>query len=150
MLALRSQGDTPQVLADQSVLTVEATELYLLDSRESTGFATQAAPVAGFNFYTGASLDVPPGQLWYVWHYIFVLTTGAGETIKAAPAVNLDGVGAGAVVGDYIDAAASQSIRGRNDRPFWAGPGTQFGFVCQSVVGAPDAQGALVITRLKI
>lgn len=150
MLALRSQGDTPQVLADQSVLTIDATELYLLDSRESTGFATQAAPATGFNFYTGSSLDVPAGELWYVWHYILVLTTGAGEAITAAPAVNLDGVGAGAIVGDYYAAAASQSIRGMNSRPFWAGPGTQFGFVCQSVTGAPDAQGALIITRLRV
>lgn len=150
LLGLRSSGETPHALADQLVTTLDATELFLLDTRENTGFAQQLAPVTGFNFYTGNTLDVPVGQLWYVWHYILLLTSGAGQSIEAAPAVNLEGVGAGAVVGDYVTAAANQAVRGWNPHPFWAGPGTQFGFVVKSVTGAPRADGALVITRLRV
>lgn len=150
MLGLRAGGLTPRQLADQSVLTVDGTDLFLLDTRVSTGFALQAAPAAGFNFYSPFPLEVPAGEIWYVWHYILLAVTGAGEAIVAAPAVNLDGVGAGALVGDYITVAASQSIRGREQRPFWAGPGSQFGFVCTSVTGAPDVSGCAVVTKLRV
>lgn len=149
LLSLRSSGDTPQVLADSAVLTLDATPLYLLDSREATGFFTNAAPATGFNFFTTA-MTVPPGELWYVWHYILVLQTGVGVTIDAAPAINLDGVGAGAVIGDYQVVAASQSVRAFNSLPFWAGPGSGFGFNVRSLTGAPTVQGNAVITRLRI
>jgi len=148
-LNLKERGRTPGVLADQLVETFEGRDLFLLDSREFTGFFTNAAPANGFNFYT-SRMAVPPGELWYVWHYIVVATTGAGVTVDLCPAINLDGVGAGAVIGDYAAAAASQSIRLGNMTPFWAGPGSDFGFVVRSLVGAPSIQGGAVITRLKV
>lgn len=149
LLNLKERGRTPGVLADQIVQTIEGRDLFLLDSREFTGFFTNAAPATGFNFFT-TRMAVPPGELWFVWHYIVVATTGAGVTVDLCPAINLDGVGAGAVIGDYQAAAASQSIRLGNMTPFWAGPGSDFGFVVRSLAGAPSIQGGAVITRLKI
>lgn len=148
-LNLKERGRTPGILADQVVETIESRDLFLLDSREFTGFFTNNAPANGFNFFT-TRMAVPPGELWYVWHYIVVVTNGVGVTADLCPAINLDGVGAGAVVGRYEASLASQSIRLGNDRPFWAGPGSDFGFVVRSLAGAPSVQGGAIITRLRI
>lgn len=149
MLALRDSGAAPRLLADQVVGTVSMDELFLIQDRESAAGFSNAAPAVGVNFYTPA-LIVPPGELWYVWHYAVVCQPGAGAAIDLAAAVNLDGLSLTCTLGDFVAAAAAQQVRARADLPFWAGPGSQMGFVTRSVTLAPTVNAGIAFTRLRI
>lgn len=148
-LALRNQGLTPQTLADQAVLTVESLEMFLLDTRVSTGVSDQAAPAVGANIFTQAIL-VPAGELWYVWHYTVAATLAAGEAIDLAPASNLDGVSITMPVGDYAAGTAGQNVRTYIRAPFWAAAGSTLGFLVRSVTLAPLVQGSALVTKLRV
>jgi len=151
LLSLRDSGEAPRLLADSIVGTVDFSELFLLQDREIITTAVQPNPIVGANFFPAPiDLVVPPGQLWYIWNYVCACTTGAGETMDLAPSVNLDGLPLSAPVGDYAACIANQQVRVYSRSGFWAGPGSQFGFVVRSLTLQPDVSAALVISRLRI
>jgi hypothetical protein len=152
-LGLRADGRTPQQLADVIAGTFQTNDLFLLDTRETIITNTNAAPAVGANQYGGGGTGVPlvpPGELWYVWHYFCSATAGAGAAIDLAPSANIDGLGTQVPLGGYVAVAATQNGRPKADDGFWAGPGTELGFVVRSVTLAPTVNGGVVFTRLKI
>ena len=149
LLSLRDSGEAPRLLADTIVGTVQMQELFLLQDREVSTGPTNAAPAVGANFFT-PSVVVPAGQLWYVWEYFVASSPGAGAAIDMAAAAVLDGLSLMMPLGDYASAAATQNVRCRADHPFWAGPGTEFGFTVRSVTLAPSVAVGLIFTRIRI
>jgi hypothetical protein len=149
LLSLRDQGQTPQLLADQAVQVVESRDLFLLDTRELINVGLQTTPVVGANFFTPDAITVPAGELWYVWHYGVASSPLAGEAITFAAAVQMDGLPIMVPMTAYIAGAATQEVR-IAAAGFWAGPGSKFGFLVQTVTLAPDVNGFCVVTKLKI
>lgn len=149
LLGLRAGGATPQDLADVVAGVVDFTPLYLLDTREWLQATIQPNPVLGTNSW-GAAFVVPPGELWYLWHYLVSASPGAGEQIDIAPAFLPDGLPATIPLGDYVNGTAGQNTRSYLRAPVWCGPGTELAFLVRSLTLQPDVTGAAIITRLRI
>lgn len=150
LLGLKSGGITPQDVASQLVGVIDLTQLYLLNDRENVATGTIAALAVGANFYVAATA-VPAGQLWYVWDYMVSVSAGAGAAADIAAGITYDGTSSGMLLGDYVSVAANQSVRARcNPRGFWAGAGSEFFVHCRSQTLTPAANGAIIITRLRI
>lgn len=152
-LSLRAGGQTPSELADVIAGTFDLKEMFLLDTREQIVSNINAAPAVGVNAYGGAApgdMAVPPGELWYVWHYTAIGAPGAGAAIDLCAAAAIDGASTTFPVGDYASAAATQQVRARASQPFWAGPGSTLLFLVRSVTLAQNVQGVALITRLRI
>lgn len=150
LLALFEKGQAPSSLTDNVQGVVDLRDQYLLNLRQYHSFAIVGAPVVGNNFF-GAPLDtVPPGELWFVWHYLIVSTLAAGEAIDFLPSFSPDGNDVSCPVGDFASGAALQQVRAYARSPFWAGPGSRFNFIVRSLTAAPDVFGALVVTKLRV
>lgn len=155
ILALRMQGKTPGILADQVVQTVEGLELFLLDNRVYIQANQNVAPVVGGNVFPAGALPngelkVPAGELWYVWALVISVTNGGATAIDICGTANLDGNPIQVPVTDFEAAAINQHVRVANRGGFWAGPGSQLGFAVRSVTGAPVINGSCVVSRLRV
>jgi len=151
LLGLKERGSGPRDFSEQVVGTVNMTELYLLQNRETILSGNNAAPIVGSNFFAAPNdLLVPANELWYCWHYSVSSTPGAGAAIDMAPILLGDGSANSVNLGFYIAAAATQQARTFMTYPFWAGPGSQLGFTVRSVTLAPTVNANLVFTRLRV
>jgi len=150
LLALRNSGEAPQLIADQLVATADLTDLYLLDTRERIDTLTEPAPAVGFNVYSTGDFTVPAAELWYVWAYALIAAPGGAEAIRLCPCVLIDGTPMATPTGDMESAAANEQVRPWSRSKFWLGPGSQLGFIVQSVTGAPAVNASAIITRLRV
>jgi hypothetical protein len=146
LLDLKEKGAGPREFADQIVGTVSVDQLYLLQGRETLLTAAVASPVVGFNAFTTV---VPANEVWYVWKYWVASVTAAGEAVTIQPSVLFDGVSSAPLAAQGAAPASSGIWVGSNE-PFFATPGSAFGFLCAAVTLAPDVQGGLVITKLRV
>lgn len=150
ILGLKDMGLTVREFAQTLAPTIDLTQLFMLNQRETIGNFSQPTPVLGANQFN-PRLFVPAGELWYVWDYNITATTGAGEAIELACGINYEpGIGLTAIRGDYNNVLASQAGRIGCLQPFWAPPGTEFGFAVKSLTLAPDVFGGITITRLRV
>lgn len=145
-LGLQNFGEAPRELAMAYAPTIDVRELFLLDSRETVIFTTQATPVVGSNFFANGA--VPAGELWFVWQYFVGATPGAGEAIRLGPSIQYQSVNM--PVGFAETIAATQNGRAFAQAPFWASPGSVFGFWAQSLTLAPDVDAAAFVTKLRV
>lgn len=148
LLDLRVQGQGPREFSEQVVGTVDVTLNYLLQGRETLLTGNAGAPVLGFNSYT-VPVRVPANELWYVWEYYTGTIIGAGAAIAFAPACNFDGI-AGFALSTMVGGVATEGIWQPANRPFWAAPGSELGFLCKSVTLAPVLAGAYLVTKLRL
>jgi len=146
LLDLKEKGQGPRDFADQVVGIVRMDDLYLLQGRETFLTAAVATPAVGFNPFTTV---VPANEIWFVWEYWVAAVTAAGEAVSIQPAVLFDGVSA-APTGPPLAALASSGVWAPSAKRFWATPGSTFGFLCQSFTLAPDVQGGLLVTKLRV
>jgi hypothetical protein len=142
-------GQTPSFLAEQIVPTVDVGDLYLLNGRESI----QAAVVAGaLGFGTFPDLNVPPGEIWWVWAYSVTSAAplGAGQSCHAKATVRLGQINAQAF-SPRVSATVGEVFSTEAAKRFYVGAGGGFGYVLESVVAGPISIGAVVtFTRLQI
>jgi hypothetical protein len=148
ILTLRERGSGPRTFAEEVQGTMDLTPLYLLENRETLDFGPTGALIVSANSLT-VPVFVPPGELWYVWHYEAICAPGAGAAASVAPGVIFDGT-VGIALGPYVDAAATGDVRAPSYGPFWAAAGSQIVVLCRSVTLAPTAKAAGVFTRLKV
>ena len=145
ILGLKERGRGIPQLADQAVGILDIGQLYLLDNRELVTFTTITTAALGVNVFTE---QVPPGELWYVWFLSIGSSPGAGEAIDLAAAYNPEGMPLSYVAG-YVAGTANQVVQTALG-PFWAGPGTKFGFAVRSQTLTPDVGGNAIVTKLKV
>jgi hypothetical protein len=148
LLDLKERGKGPNQFSEQVVGTVDLTQLYLLQGRETINTVNNAAPAVGQNSW-GTPLLVPANEVWFVHHYLATSQVGAGAAVDLATSMNPDGT-AGFMLGDYVAGAATQNVRARASLPFIATPGTELTFLVRSVTLAPSIAGALLVTKLKV
>lgn len=146
LLDLKEKGMGPREFADQVVGTVELRDNYLLQERQTLLTAAVATPVVGFNAFTTV---VPANEIWFVWEYWVASVTAVGEAVTIAPACLFDGVSS-APLNQMAAAAASSGVWNPSTHPFWATPGSTLGFLCAAVTLAPDVQGGLLVTKLRV
>lgn len=146
LLQLRDYGATPQSLAAEAVATVDCTQLYLLNRRETVIATVVPAATGGVN----TSLVVPAGEVWYVWDMFAESSPGAGASCRIAAAIQYLAAGAFHPVGPYESVAAGENVRARmtDGRRLVTASGN-VAFVCQTQTLAPNVLVAAVITRLK-
>jgi hypothetical protein len=150
LLGFKERGRGPPVFADNVVGIADVRDLYLLNDRVLETSAVNVAPAVGSNSYPTPFL-VPAGELWYVWSYACVANAGAGGQLTFCAGVKLDGLNFSAPLTLFISVPATQSIRtGPLVRPFWAGPGTEFTFIVQTVAATPDITGLAIVSKLKV
>jgi hypothetical protein len=146
LLQLRDYGATPQGLAPDLVATVDLTQQYLLNRRETVIATGVAAAIGG----VATNLVVPPGEVWYVWEMLANTAPGAGAAARIAPAIQFVAAGVFHTVGPYQTVAANEDLKASmTDGPRYVGPGGVLAFNCQSQTLAPTVLVAAVITRLK-
>lgn len=147
LLQLKNLGRLPDTLMGSVQPTVDMLEMWLratLTAGLPSGTHALAGPAfAGYTPFTGVAIIVPDSEWWYVESFsVRTDTIGAGETIQGlAPAIQWN-VGGGvkyATLGPLTalvtgTAAGTQAIS--TSKPFWAPPGAQLGFWCESAVGA--------------
>ncbi len=147
LLDLKEKGQGPREFADQVVGTVKLDELYLLQGRETFLTAAVATPtVAAFNAFTTV---VPANEIWFVWKFWVASVTAAGEAVTIMPAVLFDGISAAPLAPPQA-AAASSGVWVAAVDTFWATPGSTFGFLCTAATLAPDVQGGVLVTKLRV
>lgn len=150
LLDLKERGMGPREFSEQVVGTIELTQLYLLQSRESVASAATAALIVGVNAST-VPLVVPPNEIWYIHLMNVTVAPGAGAQADIAPAVRFDGASSPTlIVGGYQNAAATQQARAFSQAPFVATPGSEFLVLVRSVTLAPVADISLLLTKLKV
>jgi len=148
LLDLRERGMGPREFSEQVVGTVELTQLYLLQNRETVVSVATVALVVGANF-PATPLVVPAGEIWFVHLMNTTVAPGAGAQADIAPAVVFDGTTT-MVVGGFVNAAATQQARAFSNASFVATPGSSFGLIVRSVTLAPVADVSLLVTKLKL
>jgi hypothetical protein len=149
LLSLKERGQGPGEFSQTVVGTIDLSDLYLVDSRESQFSATMNTAVGGVNFFT-PDLVVPPGELWYIYHYFVIATTAGADSAEFVATINLDAQLISCPVSDYVVLTINQTKRTTNFTPLLAGPGSRFGFNVQSIAGAPVFQGGVMATRLRV
>jgi hypothetical protein len=149
MLDLKMAGVGPQSLAEQIVGTIDCSQFFLLQGRETINTPVLAVPVLGPNF---PGMVVPAGELWYVWNYTAQCVLGAGMTLEVCCSWNPDGTTAfSAMLGDFTAAGAAQAVMARAAIPgFWAAPGSNFGFWVRAMTLLPQVQVGATISRFRI
>lgn len=148
LLTLRERGSGPREFSEVVQGTLDLRELYLLEGRETVSSAATGALVVGVNF-PATALVVPAGELWFVHLMNTTVAPGAGAQADIAPAVVFDGTTT-MIVGNFVNAAATQQARAYSNGPFVATPGSQFGLIVRSVTLAPVADVSLLVTKLRI
>jgi hypothetical protein len=139
-------SDLPNLLGDSIQPTIDLTQNYLVNKRESIQFAALPANTIGYTQFPDSV--VPVGQLWYVWAYGITVAPGAGAAFTGRPGVQYGPNGYGA--GPLITLAASQADRGPATCPILLQPGDGFGFITVSSTLAPNVLGAAAISRLRV
>jgi len=141
-------GEAPRQLSDVVVPTVEIGDQYLA-SRQVVAFNPGTGGVAnGANGSAGFSLTIPTGEIWRVYGFSALVSTGAGDTLTAQPIITVDG-GTTAVGPSITLAASQQRWAVSSQTPFWARSGTRFSLYGSEVVGGPTAALTVLCTRLK-
>lgn len=148
LLDLKERGTGPRLFSEQVVGTVELTQLYLLQNRETLVSGLSPALVVGINGPT-VPLTVPPNEVWFVHLMNVTVVPGAGAQADIAPAVQFDG-STTMIVGPYGNANALQQVRVPSQAPFIATPGSSFLILCRSVTLAPQSDITLLVTKLRI
>jgi hypothetical protein len=148
LLDLKERGTGPREFSEQVVGTIELTQLYLLQNRETVASGATGALVVGVNLPT-VPLVVPAGEIWFVHLMNTTVAPGAGAQADIAPAVIFDG-STTMCVGAFVNAAATQQARAISQAPFVATPGSSFGLIVRSVTLTPVADVSLLVTKLKL
>jgi hypothetical protein len=146
LLGLKGQG-VPNALLNDVALMMDITQMYLIAIQEAKTFAGLAAAVGSNPF--AADGVVPAGELWYVWDFQVLATSGVGVTGRFAPqmthfsSLNI-------IKAEPLSIAASELLRVRAWKvPYWAQSGSVFGFMCQNVTGALTVSGSALISKLR-
>ena len=149
ILNAKNSGRLPSEAADQIVLTLDTRELFLINTRIYQDLGATGALAVGANPYT-VPVVVPPGELWYIWYYVVAVTAGAGAAVRYCASFSPDSGNLGVPVGvDYVSTAANEATR-NVATDFWAGPGSTFSVLVQSVTLAPTASAGLILTKLRV
>jgi len=152
LLLLRERGEQVSLLEDSIRTTVDIRDMFLLNDRKVRVFPLTATAIGG-NVYAGAIGQVPAGELWYVWHYTINAPLAAAETLNVAAAIEFPDLGFQVLGRENVvngSIAAASQVTTCAYRPFWAPPGSVFGFHVLTETGAPQVGGRCVYTPLKI
>lgn len=93
LLGLRGYGDTPHLLGQNLVGTVDLSPLYLLDRQET--IITNTNNLAGVGFYQTAAIgEVPEGEMWILSNVTALSNAlAAGNIIRGRIAIQRQAAG---------------------------------------------------------
>jgi hypothetical protein len=148
LLDLKERGSGPRSFSDQVVGTISMDALYLLQGRETFNPTNQTVISVGANAW-GATLTVPPGEIWFVWEYSVASSPGAGAAVTLCPSLSYDGVG-NIPLCQFQSAAANEVVRNAMVGTRWATPGTEFSFIVKAQTLSPTVSGSIQVTKLRI
>ena len=141
-------GQTPASIANTIGCSVEVAQLFLLNGREQL---TQTIAVAALGFnneYT--NLQVPPGEVWYVWAFHNFCPVPAASSARIRNGVKLASPGA-APFGPSTAGIALEQIWTDAVRDIWVAPGGSFFCFVEALVGAAvPLTGQLTFTRIRV
>lgn len=158
LLGLKNFGETPRNLADSVVTVLDTLPLYLQNTIE-VFVGQQAAPAIGSNNFATAlapfpdlSPPIPAGEMWYVHSYQTTVRAPAATGVTIQPRIDyLAASWIGALPMVVTGAAGSPPWVQPSLVSGWFGTGTRFGFLLNSITGAPGTiEGVAYVSRFKV
>jgi hypothetical protein len=148
LLSMKSTGDAPHELQPMTQLSLESLDMYLLDRRrfikQAPATAAGTAAGVGWSFTNGgATVQVPEGELWYVYGCSMNCTTAqpAGTSARCALYITHTPISGGRVhvATSNFDLASLDTCGTIFERPIIMTSGAFFGGACLAVTGAPTS-----------